>query len=379
MKKTLRILLILFVSIFVVYLLLPKYLQRVIVYGLTDIYDYKIFHNNKIQKADTIKPWAISKCYNQDNIFKKYQDYFEKLGTVGFLVIQNDSIVHESYFEGHSDSTLSGSFSAGKTIIAMLIGCAIDDGYIKSVDEKVCKYIPEYNNPSNCNLTIKDVLTMSSGLNWEEAYSSPTSVTTKAYYGDDLWNLLKDLKVKEQIGKEFKYLSGNAQLLGFILKKATGKSIAEYLQEKIWKNIGSEHDAFWSLDKKDGMEKSYCCFNGILRDYARFGKLLLANGNWYGKQLISESYMKAMTSSASYLKNPLNNQNVDFYGYQTWILNYKGMKIPYMRGIGGQYVYAIREKNAIVVRLGHKREKGYIGKHTPDAYKYVDIALEVLK
>ena len=142
--------------------------------------------------------------------------------------------------------------------------------------------------------------------------------------------------------------------------------------------MGPKHDAMWNLDKKDGLEKAYCCFNSNARDFARWGQLILNNGSWNGKQLISEAYVKAATKPANYLVDE-TGEHIDYYGYQWWIINYKGYQIPYMRGILGQYVFAIKEKNAFVVRLGHKRSDELIGPNRKDIYVYLDAAFELLE
>ena len=376
-KNILKTLLVIVILLSISYLFLPKYLVNALNNFYPKIYDYTIFENREVQNS-VPQSWAISEKYNTDTIALKYEKYFLKMETVGFLIIQDDQIIHESYWDGSDKNKISGSFSAAKSIIAMLIGCAIDDGYIKSVDDQIGIYLDDFNHGENSVLTIKDLLTMSSGLNWDESYVSPFSITTQAYYGEDIWKLIKNMKVVEQAGYKYKYLSGNTQLLAFVLQKATGITISEYVSKKLWSKMGASSSALWSLDKKDGMEKAYCCFNTTLRDFARFGKLLLNNGNWEGEQLISENYMKRMQSPNTNIIDPKTNKMVDFYGYQLWILNYKNMKIPYMRGILGQYVFAIPSKKAIVVRLGGKRSLCNRNKHPLDVYKYIDIALEVL-
>jgi CubicO group peptidase (beta-lactamase class C family) len=379
MKSFFKKIVIVLILLGIGYLFLPTYLQNALQNFFPKIYDYNIFHNRNVTNiSGEVHSWKISERYNNDSLSIKHQSYIRQMKSVAFMVIQNDEIIHEQYWDGSDKDMISGLFSATKTIVSMLIGCAIDDGYIGSVEDNVGQYIDEFNQGEKSTITIKDLLTMSSGLNWDESYSSPFSITTKAYYGEDLWSLIKNLKVIDHSGKKFKYLSGDTQVLAFVLKNVTGKSLAEYASEKLWSKIGAENIAKWSLDSENGMEKAYCCFNTTARDFAKFGKLLLNNGKWNGKQIISEQYVKAMQTPASYLENPKDHKMVDFYGYQTWIMNYKGMKIPYMRGMKGQYVFVIPEKNAIVVRMGHTRSSDREDMHSIDSYKYIDIAMELL-
>jgi CubicO group peptidase (beta-lactamase class C family) len=141
--------------------------------------------------------------------------------------------------------------------------------------------------------------------------------------------------------------------------------------------MGAEQDALWCLDHENGLEKAFCCFNSNARDFARWGQLVLNDGSWNGKQLISETYLKQSISPADYLTDE-TGKKVDYYGFQWWIIDYKGYQIPYMRGLLGQYVFAIKEKNAVVVRLGHKRSDELIGPNRKDIFVYLDAAFNIL-
>lgn len=359
------------------YFLLPQYVQTALINWTPSIDDYKIFHNRTV-KAGEAQPWLISDDYNIFEIEETDRNQLEAYDPIAYLVIQDGEILYEEYWEGYGPNSLSNSFSAGKSIVSLLIGIALEEGYINSLDQKVMDFIPEFKKPKNRDLSIRDVLTMSSGLNWDEAYSSPFSMTTQAYYGTNLQALIHSLEVVEEPGKKFNYLSGNTEILAMILQAATGRSISDYTSEKIWSKIGAENDALWNLDHEDGMEKAYCCFNSNARDFARFGQLVLNNGRWDSTQIIPETYLKEATSPASWLMGE-DGMALHYYGYQFWIINYTGLQIPYMRGILGQYIIPIKEKNAIVVRLGHERSHEYINQHPADVYLYLDIASKILK
>lgn len=384
--KFLGILVLLLVVAFFVFTAFPKYkyLRKAVYYNLADIDDYKIFDNRKI-KAGQHQPWAKSKEFNKKAPSKASLQKIESYQTVAFLVLQNKAIKYERYWDNYSDSSWSNSFSMAKSVISLLIGAAIDEGKIKSIDQKVGDFLPQFKEQGlNSQLTIRHLLSMSSGLNWDESYAGPTSMTTIAYYGKDLEKLMKEMKVVTTPGKKNMYQSGNTQVLAFVLEKATGKTIADYASEKLWQPLGAKHDALWSLDNENGHEKAYCCFNSNARDFARLGQLILQNGRWKGRQVISEKYIKEATTPAKDLvaeggpgsKKEINN----YYGHQFWILQYKGHTIPYFRGILGQYIFIIPKKEAVVVRLGHKRDTQYGDYHAPkDIYAYLDAALEVLE
>lgn len=355
----------------------PQYLITAVIHGEPNIDDYKIFHNRLVEAGEHL-PWHIDENYNSSELSQESRQVLEQYKPVAFLVIQNQKIKYEEYWDGYDEHAISNSFSAAKSIVNLLIGIALDEGKIKSLDQPVGDFLPEFQTGKKAKISIRHLLTMSSGLNWDEAYTSPFSLTTRAYYGTDLPQLIQSLDVISTPGIEFNYLSSDTQILAMVIEKATGKHMAEYASEKLWKHIGAQHNALWSLDKENGMEKAYCCFNSNARDFARIGQLVLNQGRWNDKQIISESFINEATTAADYLVNIEDQKTVNFYGFQ-WIINYKGYHIPYMRGILGQYIFAIPEKNAVVVRLGHERSSEYIGRHTRDIYDCLDVAFQILE
>lgn len=387
----------------IAFLLMPTYVREALIHWYPDISDTYLFPSHTVSKADSCWDWAKAPGYNTYRMTEEENAYLEKYGTVSFLVIQNDSVLYEEYRDGWTPETLSNIFSATKSIVGLLIGIAHDEGYIESLDDKVSKYLPEFRQGGKDRITIRNLLTMSSGLNWDEAYTALFSKTTEAYYGDNIRGLVMGLEAVEEPGKQFSYKSGDTQILAFLLESAlSGKwktgtaagaenrpagkhgesgavTVSDYAQQKLWQPMQACNDALWNLDKKDGDEKSYCCFNTTARDVARFARLMLHGGNWNGRQLVSEDYMREATAPASYLQNESGDGALGYYGFQIWILDYKGMQLPYFRGLGGQYIYAIPEKNAIVVRLGHKKNDTPVRERTIDVTDYLDIAFKILK
>lgn len=352
------------------------YFWKALVYQKVDIDDYKIFHNSTIASGE-YHPWAIAPDFNQYTLPDSVETYFTELQSVAYVVIQNQELVFEKYWDGYSDSALSNSFSAAKSIVSLLVGAAIDDGKIGSVDDPVSKYVIEFDNETNRDLRIRDVLTMSSGLNWHEAYANPWSKTTRAYYGTKLERMITKLKVKSEPGKLFHYFSGDTELLAIIVRSATGKTLSEYASEKLWSKIGARYDAIWSVDHKGGIEKAYCCFNTNARDFARFGQLVLNKGKWNGQQVVSSRWIEESLKPASHLIDKETGKSVDFYGYQWWMLNRNGMQVYYARGLAGQYIFIIPDKNMVIVRMGHKRSKERINNLPSDIYKWLDFGFAI--
>jgi CubicO group peptidase (beta-lactamase class C family) len=333
------------------------------------IYDFDKFHEVKVEKSKTTVPWKFDLTENK--LSKSDLSYIEKLNSTSFLVIKNDKVIFEKYWGEHHPTTISNSFSAAKTIVSLLVGFAIEDGKIKSLDDKVCKYLKHFEGEGKENITIRHLLMMASGLDWVESGKNPLSENAESYYGWDLWNLVHRQRVATEPGKLFFYQSGNSQLLGFIVEKATGKSLNEYASEKLWKPIGAESDAFWSLDRENGDEKAFCCLYATTRDFARIGKLLNNHGKWNDKQVIPADFFDEL------IKNPKMNTEEGVpntrYGLHIWTYHENGKTVIYCRGIKGQYIIAVPEEQLIIVRTGHKRADDY---EIPKNIKHPSQAME---
>ena len=379
MKTGKKVLIAIPVAIIIAYLCLPFYAKKALIHWFPTIDDLSIFEHATVHAPDSCWEWTVSDKYNSFRLSKEDSAYIDDMKTASFLVIRNDSILYETYRGGWNDTLTSNLFSATKSIVGLLVGIAIDEGKIGSVDDKVVKYIPEYNRGRQKDITIRNLLTMSAGMDWDEAYASLFSVTTHGYYGNDLYNLIMSLDIVDTPGVQYSYRSGETQLLSFVVEAATGETISRYAEKRLWQPMMAGQDAFWLLDKKDGDEKSFCCFHTTARDAARFGRLMLNKGNWNGKQLVSKEYIEEAMTPASYLKDQWGKDPLSYYGFQTWIMDYKGEKCPYFRGMLGQYIIAIPSKNAIVVRLGHKRSKEYIRELTTDITRYMEIAEKILQ
>jgi len=350
------------------------YFYKALVYNFADVDDYKIFANNTISKSETPLPWKISSEYNNPPISQKLQQELDELESIAFLMIKDGEIAYEHYWNGYDLNTISGSFSMAKSVVSLLVGIAIDEGKIKHITDPITTYLPPQFGNEFSHITIQHLLTMSSGLNWDESYSNPFSMTTEAYYGYDLTSLMSTLKPESKAGIRFRYKSGDTQLLGIILQQATQMSLSEYASVKLWQPLGAEHDALWSTDNETGLEKAYCCINATARDFARIGQLVLQNGNWQNSQLIPENYLQKAQSACMLLDN--DAENVTYYGYQWWLIPaYKGHDITYARGILGQYIIIIPNLNVVMVRLGKKRGN-HFQNHVNEVFSMIDEAIE---
>lgn len=319
-------------------------------YNFANITDYKIFPS-RTAHADSVK-FTFTDTKNA-KVPKKltikgseydFGNYLKDNNTVAFLVIKNDSLMCEKYFGGYNEQSVVASFSMAKSVTSILIGCALDDRLIQSVEEPVINYIPELKGEGMHQVTIKHLLQMTSGIAYNESYVNPFGDAANYYYGRNLKKAVYNRKLVHKPGTVFSYSSGDTQMLGLVLERALkGRKVTEYLEEKLWKPLGMEYDATWSLDKKDGLEKTFCCINARARDFAKIGRLFLNKGNWNGKQIVSKEWVELSTIPDT------TNGGVSYYKYQWWLEpggNYTAT------GILGQFIYVSPKNNVIIVRLG---------------------------
>ncbi|MFV0565836.1 MAG: serine hydrolase domain-containing protein [Flavobacteriaceae bacterium] len=333
--------------------------------------DYKHF-DNKPLNIGMPEPWPNHKNYNQAEETNTLKQVNQQNGTIAYVIIKNDSIWFEKYYDGFNENSKSNSFSMAKSYVSALLGKAIMDGYIKSLDQPVCDFIPEFCNGLAANMTVGDLSSMSSGTNWDEAYYSPLSITTRAYFDDDLTKVITGLKVVEQPGKAFKYASGDTQMLAIVIERATGKKLYHYLTESFWKPLNSENQALWQVDSKNhDLVKAYCCIASNAKDFARMGKLYKNHGKWKDQQVLDSAFV-AKSVTPRFPESPQ-------YGYGWWMKDMGNKHFFMMRGHLGQYVIVEPTDNVIIVRLGHSKGPGdALATFTPDITTYIQEAYKML-
>lgn len=328
-------------------------LGRFVFYNFADIKDHKKFQSRPLTAATSPFNFQIT---NKGKFPKElnnipFDKYLEDNKTVAFLIIKNDTIQYEKYFKGYDKESIVPSFSMAKSVTSILIGCAIDEGLIKSVDEPITSYIPELKKNGLDKVTIKHLLQMTSGIKFNESYVNPFGDAASFYYGLNLRKEIGKMKLKTEPGKKFEYVSANTQLLGLVLERSLkDKTITSYLQEKIWTPLEMEYDASWSIDrKKNGLEKTFCCLNARARDFAKIGRLYKNKGNWNGKQIVSQKWVEEST------KLDTSEGSANFYQYQWWLPTPNEDFMA--EGILGQFIYVNPKKDLIIVRLGKNEGK----------------------
>jgi len=327
------------------------------------ISDYEYFDNREIKSANP-QPWALHKQYNTIDESDKLKELNDERKTKSFLVIKNDSILFEKYYDGHKQTDISNSFSVAKSIVTSMMGKAIMEGKIKSLDQPVSDFFEEYKNGLASELTVGDLASMSSGMKWNEKYYSVINITSESYFTDDLRSVILGQEIENKPGKGFRYSSGDTQLLAMIIEKATGTSLSNYLSQKFWDPMGAENLALWQIDSEEsGMEKAYCCIAATARDFARFGKLYIDKGKWGDTEILDSSFVELSL-------NPVFDDS-PFYGYGWWLYEFEGKKVFTMNGHRGQFVISFPDENIIIVRQGDFNNKGRVSERSGDLYQYI--------
>lgn len=349
-----------FISLFLVIFLLPScHIGRFFYWNYADLNDCKKFPEAKVMTSTPAFHFfrsekTVNLTIPKDVILKgdqpaSFEQCLEDNKTVAFLVIRNDSIIYERFFDDFNNESVIPSFSVAKSFVSALTGIAIEEGYIKSVNDPMTLYLPEFLEMDRNfeKIRIEDLLNMRSGIKFTESYTSPLYEMPKYYYGTNLNKYMKKLKIKCAPDTEYDYISVNTQLIAEILERSTKKPLNQYLEEKIWKPVGMEFNASWSMDSKKHQQiKSFCCINSHPVDFAKFGRLYLHGGKWGNKQIIPEKWVKRTMT----IINDTKDSQGYAYTYQWRVLEDGSI---FAKGVLGQFIFVNPEKNIIIVRMGH--------------------------
>jgi len=343
--------------------------------GNTDItIDDYLVQPTKTIKAGNPQPWKLHEKYNKVALSDSIMKYHKEMESIAFLVIKDGKLLTEKYFNEGSETHLSSIWSITKTYTSFLLLKAVEDGLIASIDDPVKKYIPELNFNQKDALTLRHLASMSAGLYWEEWAHEPLSLITKLNFYPDLEKFtLEDMYAIGEPGKVQHYNSGATQMLGTVLKRVLGKkNITDYLSEKFWQPLSFEHDGLFIIDsKKHENEKTYGGIVSTARNVSKLGQLILNEGIWDGKKILSESDMQLIKTI------PYNNTT---YTYGLWTGMYEGSRFYYQSGVKGQLCITFPEHNIVITRLGHQTSpRTNIEDVKPDTYELITEALRIVK
>lgn len=334
-------------------------------------------HTPEIQPTEKISHGAANfQFLKEDNLtlvdgfrfkdgYYPVEKFIEDTKTSALLVIKDDVIKYEKYYLGGDENTLFSSNSMGKSFVSALMGIAVSEGYVESIDDPIGKYIPEFKGTEMENIPIKACLQMASGIRFDED-ADMSGFSMKTLIGIPAMKVISKYGMQEDPYTYRRYLSINTEILGQVIKNATGRGLAEYMEEKLWSKLGADHDAYWTLS--NDTELAMGGLSVSLRDYARFVRLYLNDGNWEGEQILTEKWVKdSLDVSAEYSRPGANNDpyNEIGYGYQWWVP--EGTQNEFMAiGVYGQWIYVNPSKQVIIVKTSadpNFTSKNYEPKH----------------
>ena len=338
-----------------------------------NIDDYTTFKTRDIKASESI-PWKESEVLFNKSLPEEFLNDLAINDGVAFLVAHKGEIVAENYFAGYDDRSKTNSFSMSKTVVALLLGKAIDEGYIKSFDQKITDFIPEFKDKITGEIpSIGSFCTMTSGYVWEENYYSPFSPTVELMYGSNVEDFVLERNIVGAEKDEYYYSSASTQILTIAITRALQAknpkaNLSDYLSDKFWQPLGMNDNAVWHLDNNE-MELGFCCINTNARNFAKIGQLMLQNGNYNNKQLLDSTFVYQMSQP----------KYVGYYGYATWINTTYDIPYYLFRGYLGQYIIVVPSKELVLVRLGKTR--GSAGDENIDMVLdgYVTAAIELIE
>jgi CubicO group peptidase (beta-lactamase class C family) len=281
--------------------------------------------------------------------------FLDRTETTGLVVLHDGALVHEQYREGYDAESRATSWSMAKSMVSALIGIAIEDGHIDGLDDQVTAYVPELTGSGYDGATIRDLITMSSGVDFDEGYDSTFADINMIFvramgFGEPMLDYYASLERAREPGTFNDYISSDTGVLAAVLAEATGQPVASYLEAEVWQPAGMEGDAFWSMDRTD-TEIGFCCMNATLRDYARFGQLYLDDGVRDGQRILPDGWVEASTNPEAPRLEPGDNPASSWtfgYGYQWWIPEDRVNGEFTAIGVWGQYVY-VDPTNRVVI------------------------------
>ncbi|MEQ8324087.1 MAG: serine hydrolase [Vicingaceae bacterium] len=334
--------------------------------------EYHIFPSREVEAAGEI-PLRFHRAYGNVKVDEELIQKIEQYEAVSLLILQKGEIIFEQYWEGYSSASKTNSFSVAKSIVGLSIGKCIELELIENLDQAVVDFIPELKGEFRNEVTIRNLLNMASGINFDESYGNPLGFMAKAYYGDELLEKTLQFEAASKPNTEWIYAGGNTILLAAIVQRCSGQNLSDFVSTHFWKPIGASLPALWNLDADDGIEKAYCCFYSNAHDFARLGQVLLDSGRYNGERVINEAFLSELRKPV-FLESGIE---IPHYGLHWWRMEYRSPNIVYARGILGQYIVVLPELNAVIVRLGKKRGDKDAFEQPEDLYHYVDLAYDI--
>ncbi|MDP2227339.1 MAG: serine hydrolase [Moraxellaceae bacterium] len=320
----------------------------------------QMFPTVPMKPSDTPQAWpqaaaplALPTTYVFNGEVRLTEAFLERSITTGLLVLRNGEVLHEEYRRGADAGTRFTSWSVAKSFVATLVGIALKEGKIASLDDKAEVYVPELRGKAYGQASLHDLLRMSSGVKFSEIYADRTADIHRVFYktfifGQSIDDAASDYPAEFPPGTRFHYNSMDTQMLSWVLREATGQPLAEYAQEKLWEPLGMQDDGLWNTDFK-GNELGYCCLNITLRDYAKLGQLYLQHGQWNGVQLLPADWVTQSTQRPEPWLAAGNGFPERGYGHKWWVPKNPDREY-FANGVWGQSIWVDEKTGTIIVK-----------------------------
>ncbi len=344
----------------------PAYLGRVLTHWDSNADDYKIFPERAINKSE--QPFSYAKdinaslgglTVNYSGKQKTLSEFIEKTDTTSFIIVKDDKIIYEQYANGYNENSVNTSFSMAKSVVSLLIGKAIEKGYIQSVKDKISDYIAEFAGREIGETTIEDLLLMRSNIAYDENKFLWFGDDSLTYWHDDLRKLsLSHTDLTDKYNGNFHYNNYHPLLLGIILERSTGVSVSSFFETEIWQKIGAENNASWSLDsEKSGFEKMESGINFNAVDFIKIGSMVLHGGYFNGTQITNADWLARSTAGElpinndEYAKSFLSDKNIGYKYMWYYTPSENGVDIAAW-GKSDQILYISPSNECVILRTG---------------------------
>ncbi len=338
----------------------PVAVWRVLTHGTTTVWDHLEYPGREFGPSSHPTPWPAGRLPSPPAVAVgsgtvDLERLLADTGSLSLVVIADGKLAYEWNAPGHGAEEASMIFSVTKSVLSLLVGAAVDDGIITSVDDRVTDYVPEMAAAGFGSVTIEDLLRMDTNLAYVEG-DNPFGLHVQFNYTSHLEDDIVGLGLEDEADDVFRYKSGDNALLGLVLHRALGEeTVTHYFRRRLWDPIGAESRGVWSTDRVGGLERTWCCLAVTARDLARLGQLVLQDGSWSDTQVISPRWLTASFVPGygpdrwppDYRESPLQS-----YGYQWWLTD-QGARVGL--GKNGQYLYVDPTRNVVIVRLGETR------------------------
>lgn len=325
--------------------------------------------NGQIIHTKGFKHW----CYHNDKVIKIDTNFHHKMKTDAFLVLKDSCIIFEKYFNRHNAQSLFNPWSISKSIIFVLLGKAMLEGKIKSLNQPVKEFLPELESEK---ITFAHLLNMSSGLSFDENYNNPLGYPAKALYGNHLEKRTLEYEAIKPAGQYLEYKSGNTQIITAALERIYQQKIGTLAEEKLWQKIGANSNAFWNTDQ-DGTARSFCCFHSSARDLLAFGNMIMQGGIANQDTFIPRDWLQKIVYPAQLKLGKDTSKQNNIYSMHWWTGTWKFTNFIYSRGYDGQYLIIFPSLKIIILRLGNAWEPASVHEHPKDLWHYIEEGIRI--